>query len=330
MKVCLHRYIIDLLLEKSCLKQTKIVSDSNIMQRVSPPPSEQTHLAPLGFRIWPIDPAEPMSASHTHGEIEVNFLTRGRICYLHGGREVWVEPFRFTALWAGLPHWSHSVEGNPKGIWMTLPLAWLLHWRLPHQLPARLFAGEAVSSEPNSADLPLLEKWVKDIGAGAKLRRVLLLEIEARFHRLAMTLPSWSDSVVDHRAIPTHVERATNYIVRHYQEPLSVARIAEALGLHEKYLMQFFKQETGLTVWEYVMRMRVAHAQQLLAATDMKIINVAMESGFASLGPFYRAFKAYSPHLPRPWDYRCEVGRIPPVADSSQPFLWTKLRPMEV
>jgi AraC-like DNA-binding protein len=203
---------------------------------------------------------------------------------------------------------------------MTLPLAWLLHWRLPHQLPARLFAGEAVSSEPNSTDLPLLGKWVEDINAGAERRRVLHLEIEARFLRLAVTLPNWADSVVNHQANPSHVERTTDYIVRHYQEPLSITPIAEALGLHEKYLMQLFKQDTGFTVWEYVMRIRVAHAQQLLATTDMKIIDVAMESDFASLGPFYRAFKVYSPRLPRPLDYRYEVGRLPSVADSSHPF----------
>jgi hypothetical protein len=105
MEVCLHTYIVDVLLEKYCLKRTKMISHSNIAVRgVSPRHSDQTHLTPLGFRIWPIDPVSPMSASHTHGEIEVNFLTRGRVCYLHAGREVWMEPFRFTALWAGLPH----------------------------------------------------------------------------------------------------------------------------------------------------------------------------------------------------------------------------------
>jgi len=56
-------------------------------------------------------------------------------------------------------------------------------------------------------------------------------------------------------------------------------------------------------VWEYLTRLRVSHAQRLLITTDLKVLDIAMESGFASVAPFYAAFAAHTPGL-RPLDYR--------------------------
>jgi len=281
-------------------------------------PKASVNMAALGFRVWRQQEPFRLLSAHTHSDVEVNFLLSGAITYLHGGSIATVKPLHFTAFWAGVPHSIVSFkEGASRSrILITLPLAWLLEWQLPHNLPACLLGGEMVSARPNKTDLPMLERWIGDFESGhTGRRRALLLEIQARFHRLALDVPirparSKAVKSVQSTGIG-QVERITDYIARHYQEPVTVGQIAQAVGLHGKYLMRLFKRHSGMSVWEYVTRMRLSHTQRMLLTTDMKIIDIALDAGFGSLGPFYRAFATYSPGFKRPLDYRRKRGLIP-------------------
>ncbi|MDB6094950.1 MAG: hypothetical protein JWM32_2512 [Verrucomicrobia bacterium] len=262
------------------------------------------HEDALGFRIWRQSHSGEMDRPHTHPDIEVNFLFDGGFSYLHGGAVVPIHAGRFTVLWGGVPHQTLGPGIVSEGIWITVPLAWFLQWRLPNGLHDRLLAGEVVSSPPYDADFAMLERWLADADSGdSGRRRVLQLEMEARFHRLALGMPrSRGRSAAD--VVGTgQMTRITRFIAQHYREPLSVQAIATHAGLHPKYLMRVFKKLCGVSVWEYLTRLRVSHAQRLLITSDMKVLDVAMESGFSSVAPFYAAFAAHTRGI-RPLHYR--------------------------
>jgi transcriptional regulator GlxA family with amidase domain len=56
---------------------------------------------------------------------------------------------------------------------------------------------------------------------------------------------------------------------------------------------------------EYVTQYRLSHAQRLLATTDLKILDVALASGFGSASRFYQVFMAMCGLTPR--DYRASL-----------------------
>lgn len=264
------------------------------------------HETAMGFRIWRMQAHEGMAVAHTHPDIEVNFLLRGGFAYLHGGAVVKIEPGRFTVLWGGVPHQMLSPGVIKEGIWLTLPLSWCLQWRLPHAFSDRLLQGEIIAGPPSPTDGVLLERWLDDAASGdADRQRVLQLEIEARFHRLALGMPALPRDAVRPAGESGVRQMAsiTRFIAQHYRESLSVEAIADDAGLHPKYLMRLFKKQSGTSVWEYLTRLRVAHAQRLLITTDLKVLDIALESGFASVAPFYAAFATHSRGL-RPLDYR--------------------------
>lgn len=272
----------------------------------SPPTSETHHEEGLGFRIWRQRNSGMMSRPHTHPDIEVNYLLSGGFSYLHGGAITPVETGRFTVLWGGVPHQTVAPGISGEGIWVTLPLAWFLQWQLPRRLPDRLLGGEVVSAPSDEGDRHLLERWLHDAESrDPARRRVLLLEMEARFHRLALGRehPSVDADRGSDEAGAGQMSRVTRFIARHYREPLTVQAIAGDVGLHPKYLMRVFKKQSGISIWEYLTRLRVSHAQRLLITTEMKVLDVAMESGFSSVAPFYAAFSAHTRGL-RPLDYR--------------------------
>lgn len=269
------------------------------------PVIETHHEDELGFRVWAQRSTGMMRHPHTHPDIEVNYLFNGGFAYLHGGAIVPIEAGRFTVLWGGIPHQTVAPGIVSDGIWITLPLAWFLQWQLPHALADRLLAGEIVSSAPDAADRAALERWCEDAAShNPAQRRAMLLEMEARFHRLALAAPR-----APRRAEANPVEGVaqlagvTRFIAQHYREPLTVQSIAQDAGLHPKYLMRVFKKQCGTSIWEYLTRLRVSHAQRLLITSDMKVLDVAMESGFSSVAPFYAAFAEHTRGL-RPLDYR--------------------------
>ena len=89
------------------------------------------------------------------------------------------------------------------------------------------------------------------------------------------------------------------YIAQHYTEPLQVGEISSAVELHPGYAMTLFQKTFGMTLIEYVNQHRTTHAQRLLAASDKKILTIALESGFGSLSRFNEAFKRAAGCTPR-------------------------------
>lgn len=249
---------------------------------------------PQPFGVWrPIHP--PMPVAHTHSEIELNFICTGRVTYLHGGVRRTVEPGRLALFWAGIPHQTiaHGVTG--EGVWVFVPLVWLLQWKLPRDLAGRLLAGEFFEF---ATPMEMPERWLADFQSDdPECRSVLLLELQTTLARLALSLPKDAPQAVNSAESnlgeggDEHIPRVTAFVATHYQEEnLSIESIAHTVKLHPNYLMQLFHRRCHMSLWEYVSRLRVSHAQRLLVTTNLRVLDVALESGFGSLAPFYRSF----------------------------------------
>jgi len=90
----------------------------------------------------------------------------------------------------------------------------------------------------------------------------------------------------------TFVVLAQKFIDANYgQTELSLEEVASAVGISPGYLSRLLKQETGLSFIEYITRVRVTNAVQLMNDPAMKIYEVAEAVGYQSQHYFSRAFK---------------------------------------
>lgn len=257
-----------------------------------------------------------MGVSHSHADIEFNFVSRGAMEYFASGRFHLVSQGELAVFWAGMPHQLVRVEPQTECVWAAIPLSWLMQWRLPEHFAQRLLHGAFIGQTPAheyscDADRALFEGWARDLNmahsssSGLEMQRIVALEIEARLRRLALCDEGREDhfpiakggSASD--ATGAQVERIAAFLSQNYREELTAAQIARAVGLHPNYAMQLFKSGCGLSLWDYLMRLRVSHAQRLLLTTDLTIEHIASESGFASRSRFYAAFKDVCGQSPR-------------------------------
>ena len=81
------------------------------------------------------------------------------------------------------------------------------------------------------------------------------------------------------------------YLNRHYQEPLSVAELAQICHLSVSRFMSVFRAEQGVTPMQYVCRLRLKQACALLACTDLPVGDIAYSCGYADPLYFCRVFR---------------------------------------
>lgn len=88
------------------------------------------------------------------------------------------------------------------------------------------------------------------------------------------------------------VVRAKRYLLVHYEEPdLSLAKVAEYVGLNEKYFTNKFTKEAGETFSSYLTGLRIQKAKELLRTTTFKVYEIAEMVGYHNTEHFNRTFK---------------------------------------
>jgi len=112
-------------------------------------------------------------------------------------------------------------------------------------------------------------------------------------------------------------------VLQVYREPhLKVAELAARLGTAEYRLSKLITRHLGERNFNQLLnRHRIAHACNLLAmpvGVD-NILHVSIESGFASLGPFNRAFKTIMGTTPTEYRAACLRGEPPPIRNDELP-----------
>ncbi len=87
------------------------------------------------------------------------------------------------------------------------------------------------------------------------------------------------------------VRRALLYIHNKYEEPLTLEKIADHVHLNPNYLCALFKEHTGQTVMQHLIRRRVDAAIFLLQDSMLPVEVIAEQSGFRSRNQFFRCFR---------------------------------------
>lgn len=88
------------------------------------------------------------------------------------------------------------------------------------------------------------------------------------------------------------VERLLKILADTYQQTPNVSAIADELGIHRSQLARSFKKQTGVSITEYIRKLRINESMRLLRETEKSISVVAMECGFSDQSHFTRAFRA--------------------------------------
>lgn len=114
------------------------------------------------------------------------------------------------------------------------------------------------------------------------LFEVLLIELASCVDTQEGNLQSTSDWRVD---------RVILHLENNLRQRIRLEELCELSGMKKSNLCKQFKSHTGMSISSYLNQRRLALSLQRLRSSDMKILSVALESGFSDISTFNRLFK---------------------------------------
>lgn len=95
---------------------------------------------------------------------------------------------------------------------------------------------------------------------------------------------------------------AMDYIEENYDAPISLEQVADKIKYNRTYISTLFKTCLGMSFRDYLVRVRLRHAVELLAESDIPILQVALDCGFANANALTVSVKKYCGKSPQ--EYR--------------------------
>jgi AraC family transcriptional regulator len=110
----------------------------------------------------------------------------------------------------------------------------------------------------------------------------LILEMLAQATRLSSRIE---------RKPPQWLRQAREVVHEQFVESLSLSSVAGRVGVHAVHLAKMFRKHYGCTLGDYVRRLRLNYASQLLARSDKTLATIALAAGFYDQSHFAHLFK---------------------------------------
>jgi AraC-like DNA-binding protein len=242
----------------------------------------------------------PLARWHYHDEYELHLITQTSGKVFVGD---WIGPFQpghLVLTGPRLPHNWLSMDTPQEGVALRDLVIQFQHEPLM----------QSAALIPELTELqPLLERsrhGVEFFGMGERteqhwhrvkqakgLRRLtaffdLMCELSAcTDYRLLSSVQLQSD---DDDASIDQIHLLVSRITDNLSEQHSAAAIAAELGMSESRFSRFFRKATGNTFTDFVTRVRISRACQLLMDTDQQISHICYEVGFNNVANFNRRF----------------------------------------
>jgi AraC-like DNA-binding protein len=97
------------------------------------------------------------------------------------------------------------------------------------------------------------------------------------------------------------VRRAEEHLVEHQSENVNLEALAKKLGVGYSYFRRIFREQTGLSPWQYLLRSRLARARRIMTSGEETLASIAETAGFGSAFHLSSAFKKAHGVSPEIW-----------------------------
>lgn len=197
---------------------------------------------------------------------------------------------------------THQVQWDQWSEFLILTLK-------PEALSQVAYEAIAPDQVDLVADVPRVDALIQHLGLALRSELELnggrdQLYVESLVHCLAVhVLKTYSSAPPRFPAAgplpPSTLARVTGYIQDHLDQALSLADLSTLVGLSACYFASLFKQSTGISPHQFIVRCRLQRSQQLLRRTETSIAEIAVQCGFSSQSHLTRLFRRHLGTTPK-------------------------------
>ena len=178
------------------------------------------------------------------------------------------------------------------------------------EVAAMIFIGNIMPPENEKSRLDgrigqnreLMETLEQNLGADdARSIAKIIEEYVLRLFEVGGTRKEGADTLI---------ENIKAYLRSNIEFNVSTAHIASVFHYNKSYLGRRFKEETGVSIAEYLNAQRIELAKNYLTKTRLTVIEIAEKCGFSEIGYFNRLFKSKTGKTPTEYRRLCKISSV--------------------
>jgi AraC family transcriptional regulator len=188
-----------------------------------------------------------------------------------------------------VPHTNLTNDSGARCVYMEISPDWL----------NRVDAAGAPPRDPTTWPAPRIQalarriyaEWLAKDDLTSLMMEGLACELVTELFR--------ARSAMEGPSPPVWLERVHDLLRTRFVEPPSLSQLSTEAGVHQVHVARQFRKYYGVTIGEFVRQMRVEFARNRLRESDLPIVEIALEAGFAHQSHFTTVFKQLMGVTPR-------------------------------
>ncbi|MFB9278114.1 response regulator [Cohnella cellulosilytica] len=184
---------------------------------------------------------------------------------------------------------THALSRDAEAV-DRLVGAWIGRWETlrPDPDTVRREAFEIVTALfVNEQEMTVLLEGFEELKRSETLGELTaLLQAQIRGYRKSFAAGSHT-----HKGNKQLIDKAIARISQHYTGEITLQQLADYVHMSKNYFCLQFKHHTGFNFIDYLIRLRIGKAKELLGDPSLKIYEVAQRSGFNDVKYFSKLFK---------------------------------------
>ena len=101
-------------------------------------------------------------------------------------------------------------------------------------------------------------------------------------------------SIDENEFAPDAFEKIIVHLYKHFRENPRLDDIAHLVEMNPSYISRKFKEKFGISYMEFLTRLKLNYAKNLLVVSNYSVTDICYDSGFNSISNFMDAFKKYT------------------------------------
>ncbi len=140
----------------------------------------------------------------------------------------------------------------------------------------------------------LSDAYIQRMDRCANMAEIVLLH-----DQMALDFAGRMRTLKKYAVTSRQVSDAIDYIYSHIRERITVNDIADAICISPAYLSRIFKQETGISISEYIRQRKIDMAKNLLRYSDYDLSSIAYMLSYSSQSHFIQHFRSQTGVTPK-------------------------------
>lgn len=235
---------------------------------------------------------------HSHTKYEILYMIEGDATFSIGGAEYKMKPHTLLFI---PPNVFHGIHVHTDAVYDRYTVHFdptlLSHEHralLLGKLPDTTSSSCCVYNMGDSGILDMLRQFDDLDNSPVSLHKPLVpIFLHALIARILIKLPSANGKEEQSRSTHNSLRSTlVDYVDDHFTEPITLDTLSQRFYVSKSQLNQTFRQLTGTTIIDYIIRKRIAYAQQLLL-NGVSAQQAGTAAGFGDYTSFYRAYKKH-------------------------------------